>query len=1371
MTGSDTSTNSSNTVQELRDAVETSQPGPAANQTIVTATTTTMRDPVTGAVETYTVESHKEVVVESSKEVIEPSKDAVESSKNEVESIHVADKPSKLDDEKEDGKKKKKKTKKKKDPAVPIHQLFRFASKLELLMIFIAMVLSLAVGALHPAVIVIFGEFLGTAGAAFMGVGKLTDATHDVILIFVYIGTATFVAAYISQAFWIMTAENQTRRIRQAYVHAILRQDLGWFDKADEGSLTTRLAADTQLIQDGISEKFGLFLMSIGSFVSGFVIAFVKGWRLAVIILATLPVLACAGAVLGWSITKFTLNVQDGYAEAGAVAEQVFSGLRTVYSFSLQNRFAGLYEKKLVKARKAGIRRGLFLGVGFGIFLFVLFCTYALSFWYGGKLVRGHQMDGATVLVVFFAMIIGAMTLMQLPPNLSAVSTAAGAAYKIYATIDRVPEIDVDNTSGLKPKEVTGEIEFRNVKFSYPTRPDIPILKNLSIKIKPGTTVAFVGPSGSGKSTSVNLIQRFYDPKDGEVLLDGVGLKYLNVKWLRSHIGVVSQEPVLFNMTIRQNLLMGIDYEASREEIIEACKKANCHTFISQLPDGYDTLVGEHGGMLSGGQKQRIAIARAILKNPTILLLDEATSALDTQSERLVQRALDAASANRTTIVIAHRLSTIRNADHIVVMHEGELIEQGTHDELLSRNGVYSELVHKQKIATKKTGADEDEVFDEEEILRKETEELLLQQKKIDELAELERDSKSDHLVRMSTISSIDAFELKLKREKENRKNRMKQKAPIGEILQQMRPEWKYLATGVGGAAIAGAIFPCFALIFSKIIAVLILSPSTSAPGPLEGTNLYAFIFVMFGIASFLGFGIQIISFEIAGELYTERLRSMIFRAYMRQEVGFFDDEENSMGALTSKLAIDAKNVNELVTKVWGDIAQLCSTTIAGLVIAFVQSWILTLIVLCMAPFIAAATFYEARIRRGFEDETAKAHEQSGEVAGEAIKEIRTVASLNKQDHFELRFDRALERPHILAKRKAYLSSIGYALHQAINMYTNAVAFYAGARLIDDKKLNFEQMLIAMMAVMITAQGVGRTSTFTATYAKAKNSAIAAFEVLHRKSSIDPDLEGIEPESSTIRGDLSFKDIVFRYPARPNIPIFDGEFNLEGKAGQTIALVGPSGCGKSTTIGMLQRWYDPIDGTVRLDDYDTKNFTLGNLRSHMALVGQEPVLFDMSIGDNIRFGALEDNQASVTMEQVTEACKAANIHQFVSELPNGYDTRVGDKGSQLSGGQKQRIAIARALIRNPRVLLLDEATSALDSESEKLVQAAIDNIISVGGRTTITIAHRLSTIQDADCICVVMNGKIVECGTHWELLELDGQYASLVRQQSLNADH
>ncbi|KAI7900844.1 putative ABC transporter protein [Cokeromyces recurvatus] len=1270
----------------------------------------------------------------------------------QIESIHEA--------EKKDDKKKKKKEK---QPSVAIFKLFRFATKIELLMILCAAIFSAGIGALQPVSIIIFGKFMGTIGVSMMtgDFEQLAKDAQPLILTFVYMGTAVLVAAYITNCFWILTGENQVRRIRSLYVHAILRQDMSWFDKAEEGSLTTRLATDTQLIQDGISEKFGLLVMCIGQFIAGFVVAFIKGWRLAVIILATLPVLGGVGGAMGYFITKYTLKAQDSYADAGSVAEQVFAGIRTVYSFSLQKRFATLYEEKLQKAMKTGIRRGQVLGFGFGSFMFVLFATYGLSFWYGAKLTREKLMSGEDVLVVFFAMIMGAIAFLQLPPNLSAVSSACGAAYKIYTTIDRVPSIDVDNNNGLHPERIVGEIEFKDVKFSYPTRPDITILKNLNLKIKPGMTVAFVGPSGSGKSTSVQLLQRFYDPSKGSVILDGHDLKDYNVAWLRSQIGVVSQEPVLFNMTIKQNLLMGVVKEITNDDIVAACKKANCHSFISQLPDGYETIVGEHGGMLSGGQKQRIAIARAILKNPSILLLDEATSALDTQSERLVQSALDAAAADRTTIVIAHRLSTIRNADLIVVMQAGDLIEQGNHNELLALNGVYAELVRKQEIATKQN----DDEPDSEELLRREQMEILAEQHRTEE-SEVNEKETTVHLFKTTSRASVDAYELKLRKEREERKVAMKQKVPIKKVLDQMRSEWYLLGIGIVGAAIAGAVFPCFSLIFAQVISQLI-DPSDVVPGPMSGTNLYSFLFVIIGVGAFIGFTTQVISFEIAGERYTKRLRAAIFRAYMKQEIGFFDDEDNSLGALTSKLAIDSKNVNELVTKTWGDITQIIVTAITGLAIAFSQSWMLTLIILCMAPFIMFATGYESKIHRGFEDNTKKANEQSGEVAGEAIKEIRTVAGLNKQNHFERKYFQATDRPHKLAQRKAYMSSIGYALQQGITLYTNAVAFYAGIQLMWHHKLPFDKMFTCMMSIMITAQGVGRASVFTTTFAKAKYSAIAAFEILEREPSIDPDLEGIEPTRNQVHGEIDFENITFRYPARPDISIFNGEFNLHGKAGQTIALVGPSGCGKSTTIGMLQRWYDPVSGTVRMDDNNVKNFTLSNLRSHMALVGQEPVLFDTTIGENIRFGV--DDGKEVTQEDVESACKAANIHMFITSLPKGYDTRVGDKGSQLSGGQKQRIAIARALIRKPKLLLLDEATSALDSESEKLVQAAIDNILEEGGRTTITIAHRLSTIQNADLICVVKGGRIIEQGTHWELLKLNGTYSELVYQQSLNS--
>ncbi|KAL0085182.1 P-loop containing nucleoside triphosphate hydrolase protein [Phycomyces blakesleeanus] len=1300
-----------------------------------------------------------------------------------------------------------KRKKKKKKPAVPVYKLFSFASPLDIFLICIACICSAGIGAIQPASIIFFGSFVSNLTEQLSNPTDLLNATMPMILTYVYIGTASLVAAYIARACWIFTGENQTRRIRQKYMHSILRQDMSWFDKAGDGSLTTRLASDTQLIQDGISERFGDLITGFAQFVSGIVIAFSKGWQLAVIILAILPLMLGSVIVLGYYTTKLTLDAQASYADAGTVAEQVFAGIRTVYAFSLQKRFSERYDVELDKAKHAGVNRGKVVGFFFGLFVFILFCSYGLSLWYGSQLVVRGTLQGSTVLVVFFSMMMGSMALIQLPTSLVSISSASGAAYSIFETIHRVPSIDTDQSDGLAPDSIVGKVEFRHVLFHYPTRPNQTILRDLSLTIRPGMTVAFVGPSGSGKSTSVQLLQRFYDPVDGQILLDGNDIREYNPMWLRQNIGVVSQEPVLFNMSIRQNLIMGTYKQVTDQELKEACIKANCHSFITQLSQGYETLVGEQGGMLSGGQKQRIAIARAILKNPTILLLDEATSALDTQSERLVQHALDAVSKDRTTIVIAHRLSTIRNSDLIVVMDHGELAEQGTHEELLDKGGIYADLVSKQAIATERVdqhhhpSALEKEIEDPNELLYQEKKEVHQQQ---EQYKQQQQDSAFQVTIQKGTSISptatvvqaenkdgyapisdqhkeIDAYELKLKKMADKKKQMKKQRAPMLKVVRQMRPEWPLLGVGLLCSAISGATSPCYALAFSKVI-TLITSPNNVAaiaPGPFQGANLFAFFFFIIGIGAFVGHGGQLAIFNLAGERYTKRLRSEIFRAYMKQEIGFFDQSDNTVGALTSKLSIDAKNVNEMVTMVWGDVTQLIVTAIVGLIIAFSNSWLLTLIILCMAPFIISATNYESLIHRGFEDKTKRANQESGEVAGEAIKEIRTVVSLNRQKYFEDKYYKATERPHRLAMRKAYLSSIGYALLQGIMIYTNAVAFYAGVRLIMGKYIDFNQMFISMTAIMITARSVGRGSVFASTYAKAKYSAIASFEIIERHPTIDPDLEGIEPSQSTIRGDVGFENVGFSYPTRPDHQIFSGEFNMDTLAGQTVALVGPSGCGKSTTIGLLERWYDPFCGKVSLDDKDVRTFELHNLRSHMALVGQEPVLFDYSIGDNIRFGVCDDDSSSgnnnngggniPSQADVEAAAKGSNIHDFINGLPDGYATRVGDKGSQLSGGQKQRIAIARALMRQPRLLLLDEATSALDSDSEKVVQEAIDAILVQGGRTTITIAHRLSTIQNAHLICVVKDGRVVEQGTHWDLLDLGGVYSQLVREQSLQA--
>lgn len=394
-----------------------------------------------------------------------------------------------------------------------------------------------------------------------------------------------------------------------------------------------------------------------------------------------------------------------------------------------------------------------------------------------------------------------------------------------------------------------------------------------------------------------------------------------------------------------------------------------------------------------------------------------------------VQKALDIASADRTTVVIAHRLSTIKNADLIVVMKDGDIVEFGKHNDLLEQDGVYKQLVLKQKIkmqedaiAKGKVDVDDVDVFEDDHLDDAELERALQE-----ETVQIATDIVDAERVAQTRIqvadTDVDVYETKRLKEKEEKKANLKKKAPVMRVASMMRSEWHLIMFGVLGAAVAGVIFPAYALIFSRVIVMLQTDPQWAPP--FQGPNLYAFIFVVLGIGAFFAFSTQVICFEIAGERFTERLRALAFEAMLKQENGFFDEESHSLGALTSRLATDAANVNQLITKVWGDVAQLIVTAITGLTIAFVNGWLLTFIVLACAPFMALATGYESRVHRGFENQTKTAYEQSGDVAAEAIKEIRTVAALTKQEYFEDRYEKAIARPHKLAQKKAFLASVG----------------------------------------------------------------------------------------------------------------------------------------------------------------------------------------------------------------------------------------------------------------------------------------------------------------------------------------------------------
>lgn len=1236
---------------------------------------------------------------------------------------------------------------------------------------------------------------------------------NDKVLKLVYIAIAALVCIYVYVLSWSLFSQRLAQRLRGQYVQALLRQPPGFFDarSAASGEVSTRLQGDMTAVQAGTSEKVGVLIASTSFFFACYVVAFIKQAKLAGILVSLIPAFLLMAMGGGFFVTKFMVISASSQTAASNIAGEALQHVGVVQSFGMAGRLEKKFAEHVAVARGAGVKKGIAAAMQAGMLYFIAYSANALAFWQGSRMVvdtiRGEGTETVgQIYTVVFLLVDACVCLGNIAPILPILGSASTAFSRLMADINAPSTIDGTSSEGafLPVETTTGHIQLENVSFAYPSRAEQPVLRNVNLVLPAGKHTALVGLSGSGKSTIAALVARLQDPDSGVITLDGTDIKTLNVSHLRSFISLVQQEPSLLDRSILENIALGLvnspkpEHQALKavveggelaelakkgkdavddssvanpavQEVIrlvkEAAVQADAHNFISNLEKGYGTFAGPKGSLVSGGQRQRVALARALIRDPKILLLDEATAALDSTSEKKIQLAVERAAEGRTVISIAHRLSTVRNADKIVVLEAGEVVEEGVYDELMAReDGKFFAMAKLQSLGNQEAAASAVAEISE----------------KKDVVVVDEEEEETAKVLAASISSRDESAAEKAASDKEEKEKEAGWGSVFAGLARLVKPSFPWLLLAVFAAVIVGGTFSGSGLIFGFTVGAL--NPCENSPEDiLDLGKFFGGLLFMLACIELLANFFAWSCFGLIAERMLYAIRVLSFRSLMEQGVEWHQSGGRNPTSLLDIITKDSAAIGGFSGSTIGTVFAIIVNFFVAIILSHIIQWKIAIVCLSVVPILLGAGFMQLRQLARYEERHAASYAKATGVAVEAVQSIKTVAALSLEKEVMGSYARLLKNTRDEMVRAAAFTNVWLAISNSMSFLIYAFAYWWGSQKIMSGEANQTQFFIIVVSMLVSAQLWGQMFTLAPEFSRARTAFSRIMNVLalgtnneidskrgpHGKPgpSSDPESALSSAAKAATGGEpgmkITFTNVTFSYPSRPDHRTLKNvSFTIT--PGQFVGLVGPSGAGKSTIMSLVQNLYSPSSGSILLDNVDVTS-SVASIKDSIAIVPQDPALFDGTIRFNVSLGSKPDHVP--TQEEIEEACKLANIHDVIMAMPEGYDTQCGASAGRLSGGQRQRLAIARALVRKPRLLLLDESTSALDAASEAALQEGLDKVAR--GTTVLAITHRLHTVKKADVIFVVEGGEVVDKGTHEELMGRREGYRVNAMQQML----